>query len=42
MSSDHCPTEVNIWSKFRQNPPGGKEYTERDTKFKAQTRDLEL
>ena len=24
MGSAHCPTEVNIWPKFRENPPRGK------------------
>ena len=38
MGSAHGPTEVNIRPKFRENPPRGKG----DTKFKAQTHDLEL
>ena len=29
MGSAHCPTEVNIWPKFRENPPRGKRDTER-------------
>ena len=29
MGSAHCPTEVNIWPKFKENPPRGKEDTER-------------
>ena len=27
--SAHCPTEVNIWPKFRENPPRGKGDAER-------------
>ena len=27
--SAHCPTEVNIRTKFRENPPKGKGDTER-------------
>ena len=29
MGSAHCPTEVNSWPKFRENPPRGKGDTER-------------
>ena len=29
MGSAHCPTEVNIWPKFRENPPNGKGDTQR-------------
>ena len=29
MGSAHCPTEVSIWPKFRENPPRGKGDTER-------------
>ena len=29
IGSAQCPTEVNIWPKFRENPPRGKGDTER-------------
>ena len=29
MGSAHCPTEVNIWPKFRENPPRGKRDSKR-------------
>ena len=29
MGSAHCPSEVNIRPKFRENPPRGKGNTER-------------
>ena len=41
LSSAHRLTEANIWPKFKENPSRGMRYGA-DTKFKAQTHDLDL
>ena len=41
MGSAHCPTEVNIQPKFRENPQGVKKI-QSGHKIQGSTRDLEL
>ena len=44
MGYAHCPTEVNIWPKFRENPPRGKGDTGRtqNSRLKPMTLNCDL
>ena len=44
MGSAHCPNEVNIWPKFRENPPQGKGDTEQtqNSRLKHMTLNCDL
>ena len=40
MGSAHCPTEVNIWPKFRENPHRDKGDTERTQNSRLKTKSM--